>query len=171
VVNVSWDDAKAYIAWLNTRVHAEVYRLPSEAEREYATRAQAMNGSRTEFFTGVRIEPSQAQFNWNSSYAESRTRPNGAAGTAEAESYPPPNTFGLYNMHGNVWEWVEDCYKDSYNGAPRDGTAVIWDKCPSRVLRGGSWDSIPRSLRSSFRLSWSPNFRCAFLGFRVARTL
>lgn len=170
VVNVSWVDAKAYIAWLNKKAGGTYYRLPSEAEREYATRAQTTPGPRTEFFTGAKIEPDQAQFDWSVSYAGSAKRDKGPTGTAPADSFQP-NTFGLFNMHGNVWDWVEDCYKDSYNGAPSDGGPEILTPCPSRVLRGGAWYYFPGGLRSSYRSTNAPVFRGSLVGFRVARTL
>ncbi len=172
VACVSWDDAQAYIAWLNQVVPNGHYRLLTEAEWEYAARAQAAGGPRTEFFTGAKIEPEQAQYAWSISYAGSAKRANNPTGTAPAGSFPP-NAFDLRDMAGNLWQWVQDCYHHSYTGAPTDGSA--WDKdcgsSVSRFLRGGSWDNYPRHLRSADRGRIQPGFRGSFLGFRVARTL
>ena len=95
---------------------------------------------------------------------------DGSIFTASAGSFKP-NAFGLYDMHGNVWEWVEDCYKDSYAGAASDGSAVTSGDCSRRVLRGGSWVSLPDYLRSANRLWFTSGYRDSGLGFRVGRTL
>ena len=83
----------------------------------------------------------------------------------------PANAFGLYDVHGNVWEWVEDCVNGNYRGAPADGSAWESGDCSRRVLRGGSWYVKPRNLRSALRGSYTSGFRISFVGFRVARTL
>jgi formylglycine-generating enzyme required for sulfatase activity len=151
VINVSWNDAQQYVAWLSRRT-GQRYRLLTEAEWEYAARA----GTTTTWHTGGSIDPSQAVFN------SSRTEPVGSR---------PENLFGLRDMHGNVWEWVEDCYRDSYAGAPLDASqAVSTGGCASRVLRGGSWSNNPRFLRSANRDRNQPDDRNDFIGFRVART-
>ncbi len=157
VINVSWNEAKEYAAWLTTKTGA-TYRLLSEAEWEYAARA----GTKTRYAFGDTITKSQAQFSegaWGS-----------AGKTVEVGSFKP-NAFGLYDMHGNVWEWVEDCYADNYNGAPTDGTPrkTIGD-CVSRVLRGGSWSNNPNGLRSANRTGIQPVNRFGNNGFRLART-
>jgi formylglycine-generating enzyme required for sulfatase activity len=83
----------------------------------------------------------------------------------------PRNAFGLHDMHGNVWEWVQDCYKDSYIGAPTDGSAVISGSCSLRILRGGAWNYYPQLLRVAYRYATPPVIRMENAGFRVARTL
>jgi formylglycine-generating enzyme required for sulfatase activity len=157
VINVSWDDASAYVAWLSRKT-GKTYRLLSEAEREYVTRA----GTMTPFWWGDSISPQQAN------YGRLRTLP--------VDSFQP-NPWGLYQVHGNVWEWTEDCYHDGYAGAPSDGSA--WTArpgggdCRIRVLRGGSWFSFPNNLRAAERYgnSSSAGKREAYFGFRVGRTL
>ena len=154
MINVSWNDAQAYVRWLSESTGA-AYRLPSESEWEYAARA----GTTTPFHTGSTISTDQANYGGN----RGSTTP---AGTFAL------NAFGLYDMHGNVWEWVEDCWHDDYGGAPSDGTA--WTRggdCGRRVLRGGSWDSVPRYLRSANRTGYTTGYRLGLAGFRVSRTL
>ena len=156
VINVSWEDAQAYVSWLSAETGA-AYRLPSESEWEYAARAHTT----TLFHTGATILRNQA--NYNSSRART-TR-------AEEEGFAA-NPFGLYDMHGNVWEWVEDCWHDSYRGAPIDGTAwTVGGDCDRRVLRGGSWFSDLWDLRSANRFWNTAVGRSDDTGFRVARTL
>jgi formylglycine-generating enzyme required for sulfatase activity len=164
VINVSWGDAKEYVAWLS-RTAGKRYRLLSEAEWEYVARA----GTTTPFSTGRMITTDQANFDGNYTYGGS---PKGAYRhfTVEVGSFRP-NAWGLYDAHGNVWEWVEDCYTDRYSGAPTDGTAVTTGECGSRVLRGGSWSGDPDSLRSANRNRYSIDDRGDYLGFRVGRTL
>ena len=173
VTCVSWNDAKAYVVWLGERTGAE-YRLPSEAEWEYAVRV----GTRTRYHFGDASERLCAYGN----VADRTKLPNGdvRANGAECEDgavYPTavgsyrPNAFGLYDMHGNVWEWVEDCWNGSYAGAPPDGVAWVSGDCAKRVLRGGSWNYDPRYLRAAYR-GWSTTGDRGFDdGFRVARTL
>ena len=164
VINVSWNDAKAYAAWLSKKT-GKTYRLLSEAEWEYAARA----GTTTPFSTGRTITTDQANFNGNFTYNGSR-KGQYRQKTVSVGSFPA-NAFGLHDMHGNVWEWVEDCYHDSYNGAPSDGSAWIARNCSRRVLRGGSWSGSPWFLRSAFR-GWDFTiFRLSNNGLRVARTL
>ena len=154
VINVSWDDAKAYVAWLSKKA-GEEYRLLSEAEWEYAARA----GTETAYFFGGDIRPDQANYRGNVSK------------TAEVGSYPA-NAFGLHDMHGNVWEWCEDVWHGSYVGAPSDGTARTGDGDQSRrVLRGGSWNYDPWNLRSAFRSRDYAVIRNILGGFRVAKDL
>jgi formylglycine-generating enzyme required for sulfatase activity/serine/threonine protein kinase len=156
VVNVNWDDAKAYVAWL-TQKTGKRYRLLSEAEYEYADRARTTTA-----------------YWWGDSDADLCTYANGdpchKKGTVPVGSYPP-NAFGLYDMAGNAWEWTEDCWNDSYAGAPDDGTAWTAGACGQRVLRGGSWNVSARDLRSASRLGDSTGYRRSDDGFRVARTL
>ena len=162
---VSWNDAQAYIQWLGERT-GKSYRLPSESEREYATRA----GSQTAFWWGDSITTHQANYAGIESYNGS---PKGEyrQATVPVNSFSA-NPFGLYNVHGNVWEWVQDCFHDNYNGAPVDGSA--WTTSCSndgRVLRGGGWNIKPAILRSADRDRGSPDCRGYVIGFRLVRTL
>ena len=161
---VNWHDAKAYGEWL-ARKTGKNYRLLAEAEWEYAARA----GSVTPFSTGTTLEPTQANYNTTASYAGSvtalsRGRP------LPVGSYPA-NAFGLHDMHGNVWEWTEDCYNARYDGAPSDGSAWTFGDCRRRVFRGGAWSSPPSDLRSAGRYPAAASDRfAARVGFRVARS-
>lgn len=163
VINVSWQDAKAYTAWLSRKSGGR-YRLLSEAEWEYAARA----GTTTEFSFGNDISPQQANYATTVSYAGSpvATTPRN---TVPVGSYAP-NAFGLYDVHGNVWEWTEDCWNGNYDGAPTDGTAWLSGDCSRRVLRGGSWYVIPQFLRSANRDRFTASMRTSGYGFRVSRT-
>lgn len=160
VVCVSWDDAKAYVAWLS-RTTGKSYRLLTEAEWEYAARA----GATTRFSFGNDDRDVCAFANGahlNCEDAHERTAPAGSF---------KPNAFGLNDMHGNVWEWVEDCYQESYQRAPTDGAAVTTGDCSSRVARGGSWKDYPGLLGAAVR-TWGPTVsRINTSGFRVGRTL
>ena len=159
VIEVSWEDAKSYVAWLSRRT-GQRYRLLTEAEWEYAARAK----TRTGYSWGDRIGRNRANCYGCGSRRDSQ-------GTAPAGSFPA-NGFGLHDMHGNVWEWVEDCWHKSYAGAPSDGSAwVAGGDCSVRVLRGGSWDDAPGFLRSAGRGGNVAGFRYFSYGFRVARTL
>ena len=162
VINVSWEDARAYVGWLSQETD-QSYRLLSEAEWEYVARA----GTTTPFHFGQTIHPSQANYDESDGayYDESdgeRTVPVGSF---------QPNAFGLYDVHGNVWEWVQDCWNESYAGAPSDGRAWEAGDCSGRVLRGGSWYYIPRSLRSANRSWYTADYRFFNYGFRIARPL
>ena len=169
VINVSWEDARQYVAWLSSRT-GERYRLLSEAEWEYAARA----GTTTPFHTGKTISPELANYNGELTYGA------GAGGTYRRQTVPvgsfPANEFGLHDVHGNVWEWVEDCWHGDYDGAPNDGSARGdargRPRCNWRVVRGGTWFYEPRLLRSAYR-SWNfaGNRSSEFGGFRVVRTL
>jgi formylglycine-generating enzyme required for sulfatase activity len=163
VENVSWHDAQRFIDKLN-QATGRRYRLPSEAEWEYAARA----GSTTPFSTGPMLTAAHANFNATGTYA-------GSAPGAYRKSPLPvgrfaPNAFGLFDMHGNVWEWVQDRYGRGYFGAPADGSA--WEPAgtnPRRVLRGGSWADAPEALRSAFRGALAPQMKLSGVGFRIAR--
>jgi formylglycine-generating enzyme required for sulfatase activity len=151
VINVSWNDiTKQYLPWLS-RKSGKNYRLLSEAEWEYVARA----GTTT-------------AYHWGDKFASSKANNRGR--TVPVGHYPP-NAFGVYDLHGNVWEWVRDCYKDSYRGAPSNGSAVTTGKCEYRVLRGGSWLNYPQDLRSANRFRDNPGNRSFFNGFRVVRVL
>ena len=164
VINVSWDDAKMYVAWLN-KVSRSSYRLLSEAEWEYAARA----GTTTIFSFGNTISTSQANYNgshpsgWGAKELFRKT-------TTPSFSFQP-NAFGLHNMHGNVSEWVEDCYGPYSAEHPSNGAAFIEDPCLLRVIRGGSWYSLPQELRSATRDGGGVTGRGSTVGFRIARTL
>jgi formylglycine-generating enzyme required for sulfatase activity len=137
----------------------KAYRLLTEAEWEYAARA----GSEKAYTWGDAIGTNNANCNGcGSQWDNKRAAPVGSFA---------PNTFGLHDMHGNVWEWVEDCYQDNYSGAPADGSVWIAGECIGPVVRGGSWFSIPRRLRSAIRLRYTAVIRLNNLGFRVGRTL
>ena len=144
---VNWVDAKAYVAWL-ARKTGKSYRLLSEAEWEYAARA----GTTTPFSTGGKITTDQANFLGNYTYNGSR-KGRSRNKTVSVGSFAK-NAFGLHDLHGNVWEWVEDCHKDSYANAPKDGSAHTAGSCSSRVLRGGGWIYGPGNLRSAIR-AWA----------------
>lgn len=161
VIDVTWSDSQEYVNWLSKRT-GKSYRLLTESEWEYAARA----GTPTPFSTGKTITTDQANFNGNGTYGGS-AKGNYREKTIDVGSFRP-NAFGLFDMHGNVWEWVEDCYPESNENAPVDGTS---SGCSSRVLRGGSWGSTPDNLRSALRNRDGPAYRSSNIGFRVARTL
>jgi formylglycine-generating enzyme required for sulfatase activity len=169
---LNWSDAQAYIAWLNRRVRGlpsaskqrdGPYRLPSEAECEYAARG----GTTTARWWGNAIGTSKANCNGcGSQWDDTLLAPVGSFG---------PNPFGLYDMLGNVWQWVNDCWNESYVGAPGDGSSWMSGDCSRRVLRGGSWSNLPAFVRSAARTkadSAGGDFDySSYAGFRVARTL
>ena len=163
VINVSWDDAKAYVAWLSRKA-GKAYRLLSEAEREYVTRA----GTTTPFWWGTSITTRQASYDGRSTYGGG---PKGEllSQTVLVDAFEP-NPWGFYQMHGNVWEWVEDCWNESYTGAPSEGSAWTAGDCSRRALRGGSWVSLPWDIRSDARNRIPTGSRYYFVGFRVGRT-
>jgi formylglycine-generating enzyme required for sulfatase activity len=153
VINIDQADARAYAAWL-THATGQSYRLLSEAEWEYAARG----GKTTPYYTGDSIDLFQANFN----RTLQRTRPVG--------SYPP-NPLGLYDMAGNVWTWVDDCWHGNYNGAPSDGSAWRESDCHNGIIRGGAWGSDPIDLRLAMRTVYNPDIRIEYVGIRVARDL
>jgi formylglycine-generating enzyme required for sulfatase activity len=165
VIKVSWKDAQAYLTWLSEQSEA-IYRLPSEAEWEYAARA----GTVTPFWWGVSISTKQANYDGNRTYG------GGKKGEYRQKTVPvksfEANPWGLYQVHGNVWEWCADPWHEGYQGAPADGSVWTHGGDDSRrVLRGGSWGSSPRFLRSADRVKYSSGDRDSDYGFRVARTL
>tara|TARA_Y100000588_G_C14219750_1_gene910484 strand:+ start:136 stop:1182 length:1047 start_codon:yes stop_codon:yes gene_type:complete len=155
VMNVSWKDTQSYTSWLSRKT-GHAYRLPSEAEWEYAARA----GTTTPYHFGNTISSSQA--NYDTSDNEGKTVPVG--------SYPA-NAFGLHDVHGNVYEWAEDCWNESYAGAPSDTNVWKVGDCSRRVLRGGSWYDLPRSVRSADRIGSDLEGRASSAGFRIVRTV
>jgi formylglycine-generating enzyme required for sulfatase activity len=158
VINVSWDDAKAYISWLSKKA-GQSYRLPTEAEWEYAARA----GTTTKYPWGDDVGRNNANCDGCGSQWDDKS-------TAPAGSFSA-NAFGLHDMHGNVHEWIEDCYKDSYSGASSTGVAHQNSACSLRVLRGGSWGYGASYLRSAYRYWYHPSWRSHNFGFRVAQDL
>lgn len=165
MVMVSWDDTRLFIGWLNDRCgfsddDPTRYRMLSEAEWEYVARA----GSETRYAWGDEIGTNNANC-------------RGSGSKWSGESMSPvgrfaPNSFGLYDMHGNVWEWVEDCWHDNYSNAPKDGSAwVAGGDSHQRVLRGGSWVDIPSNLCSAIRFREPSGFRDDVYGFRICRTV
>jgi len=158
VINVSWADAKTYAEWLSKKT-GQTYRLLSEAEWEYAARA----GTVTPYVWGIEIGTGNANCDGcGSPWDNKQTAPVGSF---------KPNLFGLYDMDGNVLQWVQDCYSNTFNGAPMVGAARDAKDCASRVLRGGSWGSDPQFLRAASRNWYLPVNRNDDIGFRLARTL
>jgi formylglycine-generating enzyme required for sulfatase activity len=158
VINVGWDDAQTYVAWLS-KMTGQPYRLLTEAEWEYAARA----GTTTAYYWGDEIGRGNAHCNGcKSKWSNNQTSPVGSFAA---------NQFGLYDMAGNVYQWVQDCYHPDYKEAPTDGLAWTGGDCSRRVLRGGSWYDSPQGLRSAFRNRNTTDYRYYFLGFRVGRTL
>ena len=157
-INVSWDEAQQYLSWLS-KLTGNRYRLLSEAEYEYATRA----GTKTPYPWGDAIGTNKANcVDCGSHWDERQTAPVGSFA---------PNKFGLYDMVGNVWEWIEDCWHSTYKLAPIDGSAWTTGDCGVRGLRGGSWSSFHDQLRSPNRSRSAVDDRGRIIGFRVARTL
>lgn len=173
VINVAYEQAVSYAEWLSEKT-GKRYRLLSEAEWEYAARAGSDKArfwgsgpDRACQFANVYDVTGKAEhnFNWENFGCDDKY-----ANTAPVGSFAP-NAFGLHDMLGNVWEWVEDCGNDSYTGAPADGSVWSDGDCSRRVNRGGSWNMIPPSVRSANRFRFPPSARGSILGFRVARTL
>ena len=193
VVCVTWNDASAYARWLAAKT-GKGYRLLSEAEWEYATRA----GATTARPWGSALSRDAANYGTDDCCQPSDRRPSGWRGflavmhdwligstpaesavseggrdkwghTAPAGSFPP-NGFGLHDMIGNVWEWTADCWNEGYATAPADGSAWLSGDCKRRVIRGGSWWSDPRRARSAMRFAFGVDVNRTKVGFRVART-
>ncbi len=172
VLHVSWHDARAYAEWL-ARETGRSYRLPSEAEFEYALRAGSAtpypwgNGSPPRLLGNVtgKGDRSALRREWSNAFAGYS---DGFWGPAPAGSFEA-NAFGLHDLVGNVSEWVEDCWHDSFSRAPRDGKAWVNPGCARRVYRGSSWASAPEHSRSAFRSEAAPETTHGRLGFRVAR--
>ena len=172
-VCVNWNDTQAYVRWLS-RETGESYRLPSEAEWEYAARGGTTksrywgneSSSQCGHANGADAATKRVYSDWTVAACD-----DGAVRTAPVGSYSA-NAFGLFDVLGNVWEWTEDCWHDSYRGGPSDGRAwTVGGNCGRRVLRGGSWINGPRNLRSAARGRDTTGVRYDLAGFRVARTL
>ena len=166
VVGVSWQDATEFCQRLSAQT-GRTYRLPSEAEWEYACRA----GTQTPFYFGKTLTTEVANYDGNYTYADG---PKGEFrnGTIPVDLIGLANRFGLSDMHGNVWEWCEDDYHDSYEGAPEDGSAWVDAERSKilRILRGGAWDNDPWYCRSASRGSVNAEFRSSDVGFRLCCT-
>jgi formylglycine-generating enzyme required for sulfatase activity len=157
VINVSWLDAKAFVAWLSQKT-GQTYRLPSEAEWEYAARG----GTNTPYWWGRDVGSRQANCRECNTGSSQQTS---AVGSYKA------NPYGLHDTAGNVAEWVEDCWNDNYRGAPQNGSPWLMGQCRLRVLRGGAFDSAAKYLRSTARFRYDSDVRYSANGFRVAREL
>ena len=162
VENVSWNETQRFIQTLNEEVEDLHLRLPTEAEWEYACRA----GTTTPFSFGDNITPEQVNYNGDYPYAEAKK------GLYREEAVDvkslPPNPWGLYEMHGNVWEWCEDWYQEKYEQDKK-----VNPKGPSRgdarVVRGGGWNSLGQHVRSAYRYRIEPGNRHVYIGFRLAQ--
>ena len=157
VINVSWEDAMAYAEWLSRKT-GKYYRLPSEAEWEYAARS----GGKEEKWAGTSVEGELGDYAW---YYQN------SGGTTHPVGEKKPNGLGLYDMSGNVWEWVADYWHDGYSGAPDDGS--VWRAVHNRlrVVRGGSRNGLVRAVRSAYRFRHYPDYRHYDIGFRLAQDL
>jgi formylglycine-generating enzyme required for sulfatase activity len=158
VINVTWDDAQRYVAWFS-KLTGQSYRLLTEAEWEFAARA----GTKTAYYWSGEIGKGNANCKGCGSQWDNRQ-------TSPVGSFKP-NAFGLYDMAGNVWQWVQDCEQDDYNGAPADGSAWTSGDCSRVIVRGGAWGHDPEFLRSAYRIGGYIDSRNSDLGFRVARRL
>jgi len=157
VIYVSWNDIQEYLRWLSALTGRE-YRLPSEAEWEYVARA----GSQAPYWWGKELKPDHANCDRCGRNPSLRTTPVGSF---------PPNPFGLFDMHGNVWEWTADCWNGTYAGAPSGGEAWTSGECELRALRGGAWGIAGVDLRAARRIASKVDARSGKQGFRVAMTL
>jgi formylglycine-generating enzyme required for sulfatase activity len=159
VINVSYNDAKQYVAWLS-QVTGKAYRLPTEAEWEYAARAGA-----------------KTRYSWGDDPGTGNAVCDGCGSRWDVQQTAPvgsfkPNAFGLYDVHGNVWEWVEDSWHEDYDGAPTDASAWLHDGNQSiHVIRGGSWRNETRHVRAAARFGRNIHVRFDTLGFRVVRAM
>ncbi|MFZ1909335.1 MAG: formylglycine-generating enzyme family protein [Burkholderiales bacterium] len=164
VVCMSWNDGQAYADWLSRKT-GHAYALLTEAQWEYAARA----GTTTPYYWGAQASRAYAN------YGTERCCDPAAAGkdrwlhTAPSGSFPP-NAFGLYDMHGNAWQWMQDCWHRNYDGAPADGSAWLSGSCVDRVMRGGSWNCGTSTIRAAEREVHDLSGRYSVVGFRVART-
>lgn len=157
VINITWHEAQLYLDWLSQKT-GKAYRLPSEAEWEYAARA----GTEGEFW-------------WGDDIGKAKANCRDCGAKISHESLPvdsfTANPWGLYNMHGNVWEWTQDCWNKTYDGAPGDGSAWVEGDCRQRVMRSGSWYYFSKNLRSAWRAKNHSKVKSYGIGFRVLREL
>jgi formylglycine-generating enzyme required for sulfatase activity len=163
-MNISWEDAKAFAAWLSAKT-GRTYRLLSEAEWEYAARA----GTVAAYPYADGLSPTKANY-------DASTDGTGPSDVNRQRTVPVgsflPNAFGLYDMQGNVSEWVEDCWNDEYTtAAPTDGSAWVEGDCKGHVVRGGSWEDSATELRSAARTGGAKDDRFYTDGVRIARSL
>ncbi|MGB0670009.1 MAG: formylglycine-generating enzyme family protein [Rhodospirillales bacterium] len=158
VINITWAEAQDYVAWLSRRT-GKRYRLLSDAEWEYAARA----GTTTAFYWGDEV----GQNNANCRDCESQWSKKGSGPVGSF----PPNPWGLHDMHGNIWEWVEDCWNPNYIGAPKDGRARTTGDCRQRGIRSGSWYYFSRNARSAWRFHNDARVKSYNIGLRIAREL
>ena len=165
VININWDDARVYVTWLAEKT-GKPYRLLSEAEREYATRA----GTVTPFWWGSALSTGRANYDGNFPYPRGEMNDVYRGMTLPVDCFRP-NPWGFYQVHGNVYEWVEDCWHPNYKGAPTDGSAWVTPDCDRHVLRGGSWDFAGWHLRAAARGLVASYVNHLAVGMRVARAL
>ena len=158
VINITWNDTKTYVEWLGAKT-GKTYRLPTEAEWEYAAHA----GTTSEFSWGDEVGKNLANCrDCGSKWSQKESAPVGSFA---------PNPFGLHDMHGNIWEWVEDCWTPSHQGAPADGRARLDGDCRNRVMRGGSWYYFSKNARSTWRFKNDARVKSYGIGMRVVREL
>jgi formylglycine-generating enzyme required for sulfatase activity len=165
VINVSWQDAKAYVQWLSQKT-GKRSRLLTESECEYVARA----GTTTAYWWAASASHQYANYGKDDCCGGLAAGADEWVNTSPVGSFSA-NPFGLHDTAGNVWEWVDDCYIATYSGTPSDGSPSTTGDCAIRVFRGGSWYSLPQWLRAAFRLGLTPSDRSNYLGFRFARTL
>ena len=158
VTNLSWTDAQQYVEWLS-KVAQKPFRLPTEAEWEYAARG----GTKSKFWWGDQLQVAMAN-------CKGCSEPYETSHPSKVGSFKP-NPFGLYDMGGNVHQWVADCWHNNYQGAPSDGSAWVENDCSSRVIRSGSWKNDPSYVRSSNRDHYDATVRYPTHGLRVALSL
>ena len=158
VANLSWADAQQFVEWLS-KVTQRSFRLPSEAEWEYAARG----GTRTKFWWGDQLQANMAN-------CKGCDQPYDASQPLKVGSFKP-NPFGLYDMGGNIHQWVADCWHKNYQGAPSDGSPWVDNDCLSHVMRSGSWKNDPSYVRPSSRDQYDTGVRYPTHGFRVAHSL
>jgi formylglycine-generating enzyme required for sulfatase activity len=164
VVCVNWDDARAYVAWLAKKT-GKLYRLASESEWEYAARATTT----TPFWWGSTISTDQANYDGNSVYAGGSKGENRQK-TVAVDGFKP-NAWGFYQVHGNAFEWVEDCWNDGYSNAPVDDSVMLAGNCTRHVRRAGAWNYPAATLRAAYRDSRPATTRASNTSLRVARTV